>query len=77
MHSAEGVVEILENEEARHREAVGFDARKQEVAAERARKTSKASRDKKTGRRDAEESLHEDVSGKTNGSSLCVVDTSS
>lgn len=56
---------ILEDAEARKREAAGVDSRKQEAAAEKARKAAKASRDKQTGRRAAEEALHEGPSGIT------------
>lgn len=56
---AEGLLRILEEEEVRHREAGGRNERKQEAAAEKAHKAAKASRDKRTGRREAEDALHE------------------
>ena len=59
----EGVLEILEDEEAKHREASGHDPRKLEAAAEKARKAAKASRDRQTGRKAAEDALQEDISG--------------
>lgn len=63
LHSG-GLVTILEEMEARRREAQGNDVHKLEAAAQRARKAQKASRDKKTGRKDAEDALHEDTAGK-------------
>lgn len=60
---AEGLVDLLEDGEARHREASGGDQHKQEAAAERARKAMKANRDKKTGRNDAQDALQEDAAG--------------
>lgn len=54
----------LEEMEARRREAQGNDVHKLEAAAQRARKAQKASRDKKTGRKDAEDALHEDTAVK-------------
>ncbi len=61
---AGGLVTILEEMEARRREAQGNDVHKLQAAAQRARKAQKASRDKKTGRKDAEDALHEDTAGK-------------
>ena len=61
---AGGLVTILEEMEARRREAQGNDAHKLQAAVQRARKAHKASRDKKTGRKDAEDALHEDTAGK-------------
>ena len=61
---AGGLVMILEEMEARRREAQGSDGHKLEAAAQRARKAQKASRDKKTGRKDTEDALHEDTAGK-------------
>ena len=61
---AGGLVTILEEMEARKREARGGDVHKLQAAAQRARKAQKASRDKKTGRKDAEDALHEDTAGK-------------
>ena len=60
---ADGIVRVLESAEAERREASGADSRKEEVAAERARKASKANRDRKTGRKAAEDALQEDASG--------------
>ena len=60
---AEGLVDLLEDGEASRRKASGGDQRKQEAAAERARKAMKANRDKKTGRKAAEDALQEDSSG--------------
>lgn len=61
---AEGIVHVLESAEAERRAANGADSRKEEAAAERARKASKAIRDKKTGRKAAEGALQEDTSGR-------------
>ncbi|KAL3133315.1 putative ATP-dependent RNA helicase ddx60 [Trebouxia sp. C0009 RCD-2024] len=60
---AEGVVELLESGEARRREASGADWQRQQAAAECARKSEKASRDKKLGRKAAEDALQEEASG--------------
>jgi len=62
---AGGLVMILEEMEARRREAQRGDVHKLQAAAQRARKAQKASRDRKTGRKDAEDALHEDTAGKT------------
>lgn len=61
--AAEGVVELLESGEARRREASGDDWQRQQAASERAHKAAKASRDKKLGRKAAEDALQEDASG--------------
>ena len=57
------MVELLESGEARRREASGDALQRQQAEAERARKAVKASRDKKLGRKAAEDALQEDASG--------------
>lgn len=57
------MVELLESGEARRREASGADWQRQQAAAECARKSEKASRDKKLGRKAAEDALQEEASG--------------
>lgn len=69
---AEGIVDLLESGETTRREASGSDMHKQEAALERARKAMKASRDKKTGRKAAEDALQEDASGKCASAILCI-----
>lgn len=68
---AEGVVQLLESGEARRKAASGNELQRQQAAAERAHKAVKASRDKKLGRKAAEDALQEDTSGER-ACSWCV-----